>query len=77
MSDENPENWITNRLYRLFDGCVERVEARTTMLGGGYDFTVISRTGKRADWHMVAKDFDYTDDEIVQKFVNPIRSVLV
>ena len=33
-------------------------------------------SGQRMDWCMVSEDFDYTDAELMEKFVNPIRSVV-
>lgn len=28
-----------------------------------------------ANWTMVAEDFDYTDDELMTKFINPVKGV--
>lgn len=65
-----------------------RVQRLLTLFGPGFSLCIewkdfplcwyeitAYKEGQYANWTMVEVDFDYTDEQLVEKFINPVKGV--
>lgn len=68
-------------------GIASKTKRLAHLLGPGYSVIVehkyepnwyevsATKDGQYANWYMLEIDFDYTDDELIEKFINPAKGV--